>query len=146
MNSEIICTGLFRRRRSCCGAVNIHGHPLYDKLQRVISPIVTGQSESCGQEARDTDTTEHEKHHTVDLGELRGFVQAFQDDVRSSEMIEIGAKGETGRGHRRCFSVDLGEVREFISLREMRAFATGESTARAGQSDVQEGSHHEVSF
>lgn len=116
--------------------MNIHGHPIYDKLQRVISPTVTGQSESCGQEARDTDTTEHEQHHTVDLGELRGFVQAFQDDVRSAEMIEMGAMGKTGRGHRRCFSVDLGEVREFIAVREARTPVSDENMAETDQPEA----------
>ena len=88
---------------------------------------------------------EHKQHQSLDLGELRGFVQAFQGDVGSREMMEMGAMGQTRRRQRRRFSVDLGEVREFIALREMRIPSKNESTALADQPEVQEARHHEAS-
>lgn len=121
----------------------MHGHPIYDNLQRAISPAVTFQSNSCGQTVHEMATVEHKQHHEVDLGELRGLVRALQDDVCNTEKMEIGAMEKTRRDHRRRFSVDLGEVREFIALREMISFASDEITTPAGQSEVQDVSHNE---
>ena len=87
---------------------------------------------------------EHKQHQSVDLGEMRGIVQALQGDVGSTEMMEMGAMGQTRRRQHRRFSVDLGEVREFIALREMRISATNESTALADQPEVQEARHNEA--
>ena len=119
-----------RRRRSLGGAVDIHGHPLYDKLDRVIVPHATRPVNNFSQEGQGMSTVEsskeHKQHRSVDLGELRGIVQALQGDVGSTEMMEMGAMGQTRRRQHRRFSVDLGEVREFIALREMRISATNE--------------------
>ena len=121
---------LFRRRRSLGGAVDIHGYPIYDKMERVISTTASRQGNSCSQEAQEMTTAEsskeHKQHHSADLGELREIVQALQGDVYSREMMEMGAVGQTRRRQHRRFSVDLGEVRVFIALREMRISATNE--------------------
>ena len=68
-------------------------------------------------------------HHSVDFSELREFMRASESDVCSEETIEIGVKEQTTSFHRRRFSVDLGEVREFIAFREMRMALENEYTA-----------------
>ena len=129
--------------------MDILGYPIYDKMERVISTTASRQGNGCSQEAQEMTTAEsfkeHKQHQSVDLGELRGFVQAFQGDVGSTEMMEMGAvAGQTRRRQHRPFSVDLGEVREFIALREMRISATNESTALADQPEVYEARHNEA--
>ena len=52
-----------------------------------------------------------------------------ESDVCSEEMIEIGVTEQATSFHRRRFSVDLGEVREFIAFREMRMALENEYTA-----------------
>ena len=44
---------------------------------------------------------------------------ASQANVRCAEMTDMVAIEQEAQPHRRRFSVDLGEVREFIALREM---------------------------
>ena len=119
----------------------MHGHAIYDNLQRVISPAATRQSKNCDQEAPETITTGHKQHHEIDLGELRGFVRALQD-VCNAEMTEINAKGQTSSGRRRRFSVDLGELREFVAFKEKKG--AEETTAQADQPEVKEASHNEA--
>ena len=68
----------------------------------------------------------------------------FDDSVCREEVIEMGAVGKATHRHRRRFSVDLGEVREFIALREMRMSSKDECTALAYQPDVQEPIHIEA--
>lgn len=52
-----------------------------------------------------------------------------ESDVCREEMIEIGVTEQATSFHRRRFSVDLGEVREFIAFREMRMALENEYTA-----------------
>ena len=139
----------FRRRRSLGGAVDVRGHPVYDKLQRVISPTASCQGSSCNHNVQTTTTTgssqEQLQHHSVSLGELREFVQALQGGECRTEMMEMHAAKQARPRHRRRFSVDLGEVREFIALTEMRVSPTDESTLLAEQPRVQKGNHNEAS-
>jgi len=101
---------------------HIHGNPIYDKLQRVISPNVTWQSNRCRKEALGLtiagSSEKHKQRHSVDVGELRGFLPAFQDDIYNREMKQKNVTRQTRSGHR--FSVDLGEVSKLIALTEMR--------------------------
>lgn len=110
--------------------------------------MATCQRNSCSQEAQELTTAEtskeYKQHYSVDLGELRGFVQAIQGDVCGIEMTEFGAVGKTRHRHRRHFSVDMGEVREFIALREMRMSSKDKCTALTYQPDVQQTSHNEI--
>lgn len=81
------------------------------------------------QEITITETLREHNHHSVDFSELREFMRASESDVCSEETIEIGVKEQTTSFHRRRFSVDLGEVREFIAFREMRMSLENEYTA-----------------
>ena len=128
----------------------MRGHPVYDKLQRVISPTASCRGRTCNHNVHTTTTSESSKeqlqHHSVSLGELREFVQALQGGKCSTEMMEMHAAKQARPRHRRRFSVDLGEVREFIVLTEMRVSATDESNSLAEQQPgVEEGNHNESS-
>ena len=128
----------------------MRGHPVYDKLQRVMSPTASHRDSTCNHEVQTTITAESSKeqlqHHSVSLGELREFVQALQGGECSTEMMEMHAAKQARPRHRRRFSVDLGEVREFIVLTEMRVSATDESNSLAEQQPrVQKGNHNEAS-
>ena len=140
MNSSSIS---LRRRRSLGGAVDNHGRPIYDTLQREISPTAAKQSKSFNQQASGMiaaeSSKEHTQHHSIDLGELERFVQTLQGDLCSIDMMETTGMGHAKSCHRRRFSVDLGEVREFIALREIRASAAPEGIALDDdQADVEE--------
>ena len=115
----------------------MRGHPVYDKLQRVISPTAPYQGSTCNHNVQTATTAESSQeqlqHHSVSLGELRGFVQALQGGECNGEMMEMHAAKQARPRHRRRFSVDLGEVREFIALTEMRVYATDESNSLAEQ-------------
>ena len=56
-------------------------------------------------------------------------MRASESDVCSEETIERGATEQATSFHRRRFSIDLGEVREFIAFREMRMALENEYTA-----------------
>ena len=127
--------------------MDARGHPVYDKLQRIISPTASCRGNTCNHEVQTTTTAESSKeqlqHHSVSLGELREFVQALQGGECSTEMMEMHAAKQARPRHRRRFSVDLGEVREFIALTEMRVSATDESNSLAEQqSGVEKGNHN----
>ena len=128
----------------------MRGHPVYDKLQRVISPTAPCRGSTCNHKVQTTTTSEsykeHLQHHSVSLGELREFVQVLQGGECSTEMMEMHAAKQARPRNRRRFSVDLGEVREFIALTEMRVSATDESNSLAEQQPaVQRGNHNEAS-
>ena len=110
----------------------------------MISPCTAAcHSDSCSQDAVGMTTAETSKeqreHHSIDWSELRRFVQASQGDVSNTQMTEMGA-GDQATHHRR-FSVDLGEVRGFIALRETRMSSKDECTALAVEPEEQEASH-----
>ena len=112
------------------------GRPIYDRLQRTISTIAPNQSESYSPEAQSImiateKSKEIKQHHSVDLGEIGKFMQCLEGDQCSMALTELGGMGDEKSRHRRRFSVDLGEVREFIALTEIRASRTNESTELA---------------
>ena len=105
----------FGRRRTVGGAVDADGNPVYDRLQlRVISPTTACQGNRCSKELQGSAASkkERKKRHS-DPGQLREFTGALQENVRSMEMAIAKQR------LRRRFSVDMGQVREFIALREM---------------------------
>ncbi|KAL9976276.1 hypothetical protein ACROYT_G013559 [Oculina patagonica] len=107
------------RRRLLKGAVDGVRNPLYDGILRVISPTAAFQGNKCRQDVqtRATANMEDKQHLSVDLGELRGFVEALQGYACGMEM----AKVETVKQRcQRRFSVDMGQVRELIALGEMK--------------------------
>ncbi|KAL9976277.1 hypothetical protein ACROYT_G013560 [Oculina patagonica] len=87
-----------------------------------------------------TATMEHKKGCSVDLGELRGFVGALQGNICSIEMTEMGTVEQRCR---RRFSVDMGQVREFIALREMKTSTKEEKTSLADQPEAKEESRND---
>ena len=127
-----------------------HGRPIYDNLQRVISPTAADQRKSFNQEASRMiaaeSSKEHTQHHSIDLGELERFVQTLQGDLCSIDTMDMPGMGHAKSCHRRRFSVDLGEVREFIALREIRASAATEGTSLDDeQADLQEEGQNNIS-
>ena len=107
----------YARRRSLGGAVDRHGSPVYDGLQRVISS--TAPCPGKGVQATATENQEHStrQHHSVDLGVLSGFIGALQSNTCPVEMTEMLPLEQR---RRRRFSVDMGQVREFLALRESK--------------------------
>ena len=116
------------RPRSFGGAVDARGNPVYDRLQRVISPADTCHENKGSQGEKVTAVKKEHKHcHSVDLGELRRFIGARKGNTctQSMEMTEV--PGTAVQRYQRRFSVDLGHLREFIALREMRICNKGQS-------------------
>ena len=132
----------FRRRRTCGKTTGIDGqHPKYDKLDRGLSYYNALHHQNiCSLEVPHeitiTETLREHNHHSVDFSELREFMRDSESDVCSEEMIEIGVTEQATSFHRRRFSVDLGEVREFISFREMRMALENEYTAWDSQKSL----------
>ncbi|XP_068680678.1 uncharacterized protein [Montipora foliosa] len=100
---------------------------LYDTLQRGM-PVPSVSPNSLSREpAHQTtvkDSREGLKRHSISLGELRGVREAVQDKFCSTQPVEIDTVGCTTSHNRRRFSVDLGEVREFIAMTEMKSTPT----------------------
>ena len=128
-----------RRRRSLGQIAGIDGKPNYDKLDRGLSCYNAlhqqhnnGLDVPPGITATETLTDLDNNNHSIDSSELREFMRASEGDVCSTEMINMGARvaehSYSTNFRRRRFSVDLGEVREFIALREMKIHSEDEST------------------
>lgn len=122
---ELFCSS-FRRRRCLGRALSTRGYPIYDKLERVLFPGKAAYN-SCfsnedTQENKTIENSKEYKHRSIDLGELREFMVALQDDAYYAEMAEMATVEKGTHCHYRRFSVDLGEVREFISLGEMKTY------------------------
>ena len=69
------------------------------------------------------------------------------EEPRQHHSVDLGGMGSTGQATHcqyRRFSVDLGEVREFIALREMRMSSKDECPALACQPDAQETSRNAI--
>lgn len=66
------------------------------------------------------ESSKEHKHNSIDRSELRTFMMASQGDVYCAELTEMVDVEQETQCHRRRFSVDLGEVREFIAFRELR--------------------------
>ena len=100
---------------------------LYDTLHRGI-PVPSVSPNSLSQEPAHQTTVEDSrkglKRHSISLGELRGVREAAQDKFCSTQPVEIDNVGWTTSRNRRRFSVDLGEVREFIAMTEMKSTPT----------------------
>lgn len=114
------------RPRSLGEAADGRGNPVYDRLQRVISPAATFQQNKGSQGEQFTAVKKEHKHcHSVDLGELRRFIGARKVNTQSMEMTKV--PGTVVQRYQHRFSVDLGHLREFISLREMKICNKGQS-------------------
>ena len=123
------------RPRSLTGAVDEHGNTVYDRLQRGISPIATYHGDMCSRGVRIAAVKKEHKHcHSVDLGELRGFIGALQGDARSMEATHV--PGTLEHKYQRRFSIDMGHLREFIALRETKISTKEESSALADQPEA----------
>lgn len=131
-----------RKRRSLGQIAGIDGKPKYDKLDRGLSCYNAlhqqhdnGLDVPPGITITETSRDLGNNNHSIDSSELREFMRASGRDVCSTEMINMGVveHSHSMNFHRRRFSVDLGEVREFITLREMRIHLEDESTVWAVQ-------------
>lgn len=134
MKLDLFCPP-FRRRRSIGGALSTDGYPVYDQVERVLSPGKASYNSNFTNKDKKMTTIESSKEHkrdSIDLGELRTFMVASQGDVDCDEMKEVGAVEQETQRHRRRFSVDLGEVREFIALRDMKMYLEDDVRTREG--------------
>ena len=134
MKLDLFCPP-FKRRRSVGGALSTDGYPIYDQVERVLSPGKASQNSNFTNKDKKMTTIEsskEHKHNSIDLGELRTFRVASQGDVDCDEMKEVGAVEQETQRHRRRFSVDLGEVREFIALRDMKMYLEDDVRTREG--------------
>lgn len=132
-----------RGRISAGQAAGIDGQPLkYDKLDRGLSSYnaLHHQNYICSldvpQGIATTETLREHNYRSIDWSEPRDFMRASESDVYSKGVTEMGVAEQSTSFHRRRFSVDLGEVREFIALREMRIHLEDECTVWAVQKCV----------
>ena len=106
--------------------VRTNGQPKYDKLDRGLSYYNAPHHQNyiCSldvpQGITTTETFREHNHRSIDWSELREFMWASESDVNSKGLTEVGVAEQPTSVRRRRFSVDLGEVREFIAFREMR--------------------------
>lgn len=129
-----------RKRRSLEQIAGKDGKPQYDKLDRG-PPYYNALHQQNNDDLNvppgftTTETLRDNNNHSINLSELREFMRASELDVCSKEMIKMDVAEHSYSTNflRRRFSVDLGEVREFISLREMRIHSEDESTVWAVQ-------------
>lgn len=129
-----------RKRRSLGQIAGKDGKPKYDKLDRG-PPYYNALHQQNNDDLNvppgftTTETLRDNNNHSINLSELREFMRASELDVCSKEMIKMGVAEHSYSTNflRRRFSVDLGEVREFISLREIRIHSEDESTVWAVQ-------------
>ncbi|XP_068700490.1 uncharacterized protein [Montipora foliosa] len=118
---------LKRGRRFIGWTSEVNDGLLYDTLHRGISvPSVSPNSLSREPAHQTTveDSRKGLKRHSICLGELRGVREAVQGEFSSTQPVEIDTIGWTTSHNRRRFSVDLGEVREFIAMTEMKSTPT----------------------
>ena len=107
--------------------VRRNGRPIYDKLDRGLSSYNALHHQNyirsldVPQGITTTETfREHNRHRSTDWSELREFMRAqSESDVNSKWLTEVGVAEQATSFRRRRFSVDLGEVREFIAFREV---------------------------
>ena len=107
-------------------------HLLYDRLQREM-PARSVSSVGFNLSAGKAPATEcHGKHSRLwtSLDELRFHREPVYDEIVRCESPEMCAEMEcTLKRHRRRFSIDLGEIREFIAITEEMLSAAEENTA-----------------
>ena len=127
-----------RGRISAGQAAGIDGQtPKYDKLDRGLSNYnaLHHQNYICSldvpQGIATTETLREHNYRSIDWSELREFMRSSESDVYSKGVTEMAVAEQSTSFHRRRFSVDLGEVREFIALREMRIHLEDELTVWA---------------
>ncbi|XP_068721500.1 uncharacterized protein [Montipora capricornis] len=118
---------LKRGRRFIGWTSDVNDGLLYDTLHRGI-PVPSASPNSLSREPAHQTTVEDSrkglKRHSICLGELRGVREAVQGEFSNTQPVEIDTIGWTTSHNRRRFSVDLGEVREFIAMTEMKSTPT----------------------
>ena len=98
-------------------AVRRNGQPKYDKLDRGLSSYNALHHQNY---IRSLDVPQGITTTETDWSELREFMRAqSESDVNSKWLTEVGVAEQATSFRRRRFSVDLGEVREFIAFREV---------------------------
>ena len=123
-----------RRRYRLFGQTpgDAEGHLLYDRLQREM-PARSVSSLGFNISADKTPATEFHGEHRrrwTSLDELRFHREPVYDEIVRCESPEMGAEMVcTLKRHRRRFSIDLGEIREFIGITEEMLSSAEENTA-----------------
>ena len=105
---------------------------MYDRLQREMRARSVS-SVGFPQSGNKTVATEFHGEHSRrwdSLDELRFHREPVYDEIVKCESPEMGAKMEcTLKRHRRRFSIDLGEIREFIAVTEDMLSVAEDNTA-----------------
>ena len=107
---------------------------MYDRLQRAMPPRSVS-SVGFPQSGNKTETVATEFHgeHSqrwTSLDELRFHREPVYDEIVICESPEMGAEMEcTLKRNRRRFSIDLGEIREFIAVTEGMLSVAEDNTA-----------------
>ena len=112
--------------------MDAHGRFLYDTLQHEM-PNPAFSRKRLNQPTHQSTSkhiNEERMQRCVSLGEFRSFMEPAEDEIHSNDSLETGTIGCATKGHkRRRFSVDLGEVREFIAITELRVAPTDTNKA-----------------
>ena len=115
------------------------GHLLYDRLQREM-PARSVSSVGFNISADKTPATEFHgeyRRRRTSLDELRFHREPVYDEIVRGESPEMGAEMEcTLKRHRRRFSIDLGEVREFIAITGEMLSSAEENTASFTEPEI----------
>ena len=130
-NTIILLRNFFSTRRLFGQTGDSEGLLLYDRLQRAM-PARSVSSVGFPQLGNKTVATEFHGEHSrrwTSLDELRFHREPVYDEIVRCESPEMGAEMEcTLKRHRRRFSIDLGEVREFIAITEEMLSSAEENT------------------
>ena len=115
----ILLPKFFSTRRLFGQTGDSEGHLLYNRLQREM-PARSVSSVGFNISADKTPATVFHgecRRRWTSLDELRFHREPVYDEIVRCESPEMGAELEcTLKRHRRRFSIDLGEVREFIAI------------------------------
>ena len=105
---------------------------MYNRLQRE-RPALSVSSVGFNISADKTPATEFHgeyRRRRTSLDELRFHREPVYDEIVKCESPEMGAKMEcTLKRHRHRFSIDLGEIREFIAVTEGMLSVAEDNTA-----------------
>ena len=128
----ILLPNCFSTRRLFGQTTDSEDHLLYDRLQREMRPRSVS-SVGFHVSANKTPATEFHGEHSrrwTSLDELRFHREPVYDEIVRCELPEMGAEMKcTLKRHRRRFSIDVGEVREFIAITGQMSSAEENTTS-----------------
>ena len=128
----ILLPNFFSTRRLFGQTADSEGHLLYDRLQRKM-PARIVSSVGFNLSANETPATEfhgEQSRRWTSLDQLKFHREPVYDEIVRCESPEMGVEMECRlKRHRRRFSIDVGEVREFIAITEEMLSSAEENTA-----------------